>query len=259
MRKYSGVFFCLCMMTAWAFADDTRRIQLVEQNVPAVVAVNVLRTDGKVFTATGFIVTPDGVIATNHHVIKNALYVNITFSDGTVSTKAQPIIASQNVDLALLQIPAKKLPTVRLVSSQEVRPGQDITIIGNPRRLQNSVFTGIISQVRRRSDDIILHQITTPLSPSSSGSPVFDEKGRVISIAFGTYAGEDNQNLNFAIPSDYLMYLLQVAGQTIPPVPVYASDENSFSSHPFIRHVQKSWAILKRILTTNRSKVPPAS
>ena len=243
MHKGKLILFLLCLVAACTSpTEETRRVRLIEQNAPAVVIINVLRPNGDMFTATGFVLTPDGLIATTRHVVENAVYVNVTFNSGAVSTKAQPVAVSNRVDLALLRIPAKHLRTVHLVSSNQARPGQNIIVIGNPRRLQNSVFTGIISQIRQKSDGTLLHQITTPLSPSSSGSPVFDEKGRVISVAFGSYAGENNQNLNFSLPSDYLIDLVHTAGQKLP-----ADEETRFSSNPLVRHVQKSWSVLKRI------------
>ena len=243
MHKGGLLLFLLCLLTGCTSpSEETRRIRLIEQNAPAVVALNILRPNGGTFTATGFVLTPDGLIATTRHIVENTAYINATFSNGAVSAKAQPVAVSNRTDLALLRIPAKHLRTVQLVSSGQVRPGQHIIVIGNPRRLQNSVSTGIISQVRQKSDGTLLHQVTTPLSPSSSGSPVFDEKGRVISIVFGSYAGADNQNLNFSIPSDYLIDLVHTAGLKLP-----SEEDTRFSSNPFVRHVQKSWSILKRI------------
>ena len=244
-----GVFLLLAVGWCLPAAAQHDHVIIAQQNAAAVVAVNVVKNDGSTFTGTGFVLTPDGLLATSRHVSENALYINITFNNGAVSGEATPVAAAGNVDLALLKIQARDLPHVTLGDSDTVRPGQTITVIGNPRRLQNTVSSGLISQVRKKADGVIWHQISAPIAPSSSGSPVFNDKGEVISVAFASYKGEGNQNLNFSVPSNYLAELAAAAGYVLPrasvggPQPAAAETAN-----PFIAHVQKSWQILKRLL-----------
>lgn len=199
----------ICMFWATLPLSAKTRVDIASENIPAVVTVNVLRHNGATFDASGFIVTPDGVIATARHVLDQAMYINVTFHTRAVSDQARVLAVSKDLDLALLKIPAKNLHTVTLADSDQARPGQEITVIGSPRRLQNSVSSGVISQIRQATNGLLLHQITAPISPSSSGSPVFNEQGHVISMAFSTYKGEGNQNLNFSIPSNYILQLLR--------------------------------------------------
>lgn len=245
MKILSALLVFLCLSTVSAAAEHDHMV-IAQRNAPAVVAINVAKNDGSTFTGTGFVLTPDGLIATSRHVVENALYINITFNTGAVSGEAVNVASAGNVDLALLKIQARDLPYVLLADSDTARPGQTITVIGNPRRLQNTVSSGLISQVRKKADGIIWHQISAPISPSSSGSPVFNEQGNVLSVAFASYKGEGNQNLNFAVPSNYLAELAAAAGYTLP-----ARDEQEFpagektSSNPFIAHIQKCWKICK--------------
>ena len=231
----------------YAGASAKTRVEIAEENSPAIVAVNVLKKDGTTFTGTGFVVSEDGVIATSRHVVQDAMYVNITFNTGAISGEAALLDIAPNVDLAIVKIGARHLPTVVLGDSDFVLPGQDITVIGNPRRLHNTVTSGLISQVRRKSDGVIWHQISAPISPSSSGSPVFNEQGQVISVAFSSYQGEGNQNLNFSVPSNYLVRLLQKNGYT----PAVASPEGQEVPQALwdriTAHLQKSWQITKRL------------
>ncbi len=238
-------FVCsMGLLTGNAWAEEHDHVQIARQNMPAVVAVNVLQKDGGTFTGTGFVLSEDGLIATNRHVLNNALYTHVTFSNGTSSGEAVAFAPSEQVDLALLQIQAQHLPHVTLGDSDVVQPGQSITVIGNPRGLQNTVTSGIISQIRLQKDGTLWHQISAPISPSSSGSPVFNAQGEVIAIAFASLNAPENQNLNFAIPVNYLKTLLEQRGITLQknlqpqPVPV----------NPFVRHVQQSWQILKNLL-----------
>ena len=251
MQKF---WVCLLFFAALtAGAEEQPRVRIARENAPAIVAINVLKEDGSTFTGTGFVLTPDGLIATSRHVTADATYANVTFSNGAVSGEAQTLAQAANVDLALLKIEAKNLPTVTVTTSADVRPGQEITVIGNPRRLQNTVSSGLISQVRKKANGTLWHQISAPISPSSSGSPVFDQDGKVISVAFASYPGENNQNLNFAVPSDYLLNLIHAAGFELPTENT-AQTKSPQTEHPFITHVKKSWEMLKRLFNRSRSK-----
>lgn len=237
------------LLTCTAAYAENDHIRIAQENAPAVVAVNVVKKNGATFTGTGFVLSQDGLIATNRHVADEALYINITFNNGTVSGEAVTVAQADKVDLALLKIQALNLPTVRLADSDGVLPGQPITVIGNPRRLQNTISSGLISQVRQKADGTIWHQISAPISPSSSGSPVFNADGEVISVAFASYKGEDNQNLNFAVPSNYLARLADDAGYTLTPATHAAEPApQEQETNPIVSHLKKSWTILKRLL-----------
>lgn len=240
-----------CLLFSCACAAKTH-VEIAEQNAQSVVAVNVVKKDGSTFTGTGFVVSQNGLIATSRHVSDNALFINITFNNGAVSDEAKVAAESQLVDLALLKIPAQGLPTVTLGDAQTVLPGQIITVIGNPRRLQNTVSSGLISQVRKKANGVIWHQISAPISPSSSGSPVFNEDGDVISVAFASFKGDGNQNLNFAVPANYLAQLIDKAGY-LPPLRPQAAPA---PQNAFVRHIQKSWHIVKGWFGQNPAPAP---
>jgi len=205
--------FSVCLLTAISCAPKNKTaVDIAEEFGPSVVTINVADKKGGTFNGTGFVITPDGLIATSRHVVEDAVYMNVTFSTGIISDRAQLVAASSEVDLAIIKIPAKDLPAVVLGNSDYALAGARITVIGNPRRLQNTVTSGLISQVRLIKPGIIWHQISAPISPSSSGSPVFNNKGEVISVVFSTVKGEENQNLNFAVPSNYLILLMRDNG-----------------------------------------------
>lgn len=242
MWYFKCLVLSLCFVSFAAWGQEHNHVQIAQQNIPAVVAVNVLAQDSSTHTGTGFIISSDGLIVTNRHVLKNALYTNITFGNGAISGEAIPLAQDDKVDLALLKIEAQHLPHVTLAPTDTVWPGQTITVIGNPRRLQNTVTSGIISQLRTQPDGTVWHQISAPISPSSSGSPVFNAQGEVIGVAASSLSGSGNQNLNFAIPVQYVKQLLQDQHLELP---AGTSDEGT--AHPFLRHIQKSWNITKRL------------
>ena len=243
MKYFAQLVLCVCgcsFCNIWG--QEHNHVQIAQQNMPAVVTVNVLTKDASTLTATGFIVSSDGWMITNQHVLKEALYVNITFSNGATSGEAVLLAQNKQADLALLKIEAQHLPHVTLANTDTVWPGQTITVIGNPRRLQNTVTSGIISQLRTQADGTLWHQISAPISPSSSGSPVFNAQGEVISVACASLTGTDNQNLNFAIPVRYVKQLLAEQHLHLPE-----SAPKEKEIHPFLRHIQKSWEITKRL------------
>ena len=232
--------------------DAKTHVEIAEENSPAIVAINVLQPDTSTSTGTGFVVSSDGLIATSRHVVDQAFYVNVTFNTGVISGPAKTIFQSDQVDLALIKIDARNLPTVTFADSDYVLPGQPITVIGNPRRLQNTISSGLISQVRKKSDGVIWHQISAPISPSSSGSPVFNQDGHVVSMAFSSYKGEGNQNLNFAVPSNYIIELIRLTGRE----PALTQDpnvpQNTSLWEKFKAHLSKSWEMTKQLFSRHR-------
>ncbi|WP_052545804.1 S1C family serine protease [Elusimicrobium minutum] len=234
----------LLFIIAFSLCDAKTHVEIAEEFSPSVVTINVANSRGGTFNGTGFIVSPDGLIATSRHVVDGAIYMNVTFNTGLVSDEAVLIAVSPKVDIALIKINAKDLPTVVLGDSDYALPGSIITVIGNPRRLQNTVTEGIISQVRLMKKGVVWHQISAPISPSSSGSPVFNENGEVISVAFSTYKGADNQNLNFAIPSNYLAELMLEKGYIPPMAQRVQTNENKFASY-----IKQCWDTLIKLIS----------
>ncbi|MDR0291928.1 MAG: S1C family serine protease [Elusimicrobium sp.] len=212
MKFKIPAFIIFVFLCAAAYAET--HVEIAKEFASSVVTINTLNAKGGAFSGTGFVVAPDGVIATSKHVVEGAVYINVTFDTGLVSDEARLTAVSKETDLALLKIEAKNLPPVYLGDSDYALPGAEITVIGSPRRLQNTVTTGVISQVRPVGGGINWHQISAPVSSSSSGSPVFDADGNVISVVSSIYIGGDNQNLNFSIPSNYLKKLMEENGLT---------------------------------------------
>lgn len=246
MRKIL-IFILLLVLTTASFAEEKTYSQIEELYGQAIVSVNVFKKDGSAYSGTGFIIDSNGLVATAGHVVKDALSVNFTFKNGKISKEAKIIALSQddNIDLAVLQIPNTNLPYTILGDSSRVKAGQEISVIGCPRRLQNTITNGLVSQIRQISPKVIWFQISAPISPSSSGSPVFNKEGKVIAIAMSTLKGEENQNINFAIPSNYLFDLINE--NKIP----FKNQDNSVKEQEFslsekiINHINKAWEIVK--------------
>ena len=148
---------------------------------------------------SGFFIEQD-LIATNYHVIENAYNVNVGFNNSGSKYNVSIVATDIYNDLALLRVSGiSKKPLA--ISGEQIVPGEKIFVIGTPKGLQATISDGIVSGLRSdEGRDLI--QITAPISPGSSGGPVFNKEGEVIGVCVMQY--KEGQNLNFAIPYKYL-------------------------------------------------------
>ncbi len=164
--------------------------QILQNAVPAVVAlVDDGGPDSGGAAGTGFVISPDGVIVTNNHVVEGANRIQALFSDGTTR---DAVVLGHNVasDLAVVKVDATGLPTIALGDSDQVQVGDDVVAIGNALALQGglTVTRGIISGVHREVgidsgnalEDVL--QTDAAINPGNSGGPLVDARGRVIGI-----------------------------------------------------------------------------
>jgi serine protease Do len=158
---------------------------------------------------TGFLVSADGYILTNNHVVDEARAVKVTFQDRR-QFDAKVVGRDDRTDIALLKIDAKEaLPWVELGSSDAAQVGDFVMAIGNPFGLGHTVTTGIISAKGRvigagPYDDFI--QVDASINPGNSGGPLFDAQGSVIGI--NTAINASAQGIGFAVPIDMVKPVL---------------------------------------------------
>ena len=173
---------------------------------------------------SGFFINKNGDIATNHHVLKGSVKAIIKTVNGE---KGEILyVKSYNMELDLL-IGETSLSNVQPISygdSDAITVGEDVVAIGNPAGLEGSISKGIISGIRKVKKFKYI-QITAPISPGSSGGPVFNLAGKVIGIA--TSYLDLGQSLNFAMPVNYLKEL-KFKRTKISSLPEY-SKTNSLS------------------------------
>jgi tetratricopeptide (TPR) repeat protein len=184
--------------------------ELVRRIKPSAVAIETFDARGeKLSRGSGFFIASDRVV-TNRHVIEGAHRAEVHLSAGNVYPVKGVLAVDAEGDIALLKVDAptqlvRPLPLDR-TSPQE---GESVVVIGNPLGLEGSVSNGIVSAVRDIPTFGRIIQITAPISPGSSGSPVVNMQGQVIGVATLQITG--GQSVNFAIPSERISQLQTAA------------------------------------------------
>jgi len=162
----------------------------------------------------GVIMTPDGYIVTNAHVVQGARRIRVVLQgmkqdnegDAHGLIDAKLVGVDQLSDVALIKIDAKDLPALQLADSSELKQGQIVFAFGSPLGLENSVTMGVVSATERQIDPdnpAIYVQTDAPINPGNSGGPLVDVDGKVVGInTFIISESGGNEGLGFAIPSN---------------------------------------------------------
>ncbi|HYJ89860.1 MAG TPA: trypsin-like peptidase domain-containing protein [Pyrinomonadaceae bacterium] len=221
------------LLTSTAVAQDFLP-ELVKRIKPSAVAIETFDSHGNTISrGSGFFIASDRII-TNRHVIDRSSRVEIHLVDGKKFPVKGVLAIDGEGDLALLQVDVPKeiaipLPVVKAVPQE----GEFVVVVGNPFGLEGSVSNGIVSAVREIPGYGKIIQITAPISPGSSGSPVVNMMGQVIGVA--TLQAAEGQSLNFAVPADRIAQLRIGDLQTVSTVTAEtnknkrASAERSYS------------------------------
>ena len=199
--------------------------EIYEKYVAAVVSISNESTSTNVFgqttssasSGTGFVISSDGEILTNYHVVKNATKLTVTMNSGE-SYNATVIGYEEDSDVALIKIDAQNLTTVQLGKSSELRVGDEVAAIGNPLgELTNTMTVGYVSALDRYintdGSPINMMQIDAAINSGNSGGPLFDMYGNVVGITTAKYSGTTNsgttiEGIGFAIPIDDVTSIL---------------------------------------------------
>ncbi len=207
---------------------------LVRRIKPSAVAIETFDVRGeKLSRGSGFFVDSDRVV-TNRHVIEGAHRAEVHSYTGTVYPVKGVLAVDAEGDLALLKVdvpPNQSRPlSLDRTSPQE---GESVVVIGNPFGLEGSVTNGIVSAVRDIPTFGRIIQITAPISPGSSGSPVVNMQGQVIGVATLQITG--GQSVNFAIPSERISQLQTVTLMSLPELVVSSGRNKRAKAVQFFR------------------------
>ncbi len=177
-------------------AGEATIIRVARQATPAVVSV----TAPQVGSGSGVVISTDGVILTNNHVVGGARVVEVGFADGR-RLRGDVLGRDPGLDIAVVRVRGTSLVAAPLGDSDRLEVGQTAIAIGNPIGLDRTVTTGIVSAINRSPRGFELGgliQTDAPINPGNSGGPLLDSQGRVIGINSAILRG--TTGLGFAIP-----------------------------------------------------------
>jgi len=192
----------------------------VELVGPAVVSIYVGRDTGPAESSvgrerggagSGVVVTPDGYVLTNEHVVQRVDEARVAFVDGR-SVSAVVVGRDPATDLAVLRAQAASLPYARLATTKQLRAGQLVVAVGNPLGFESTVSAGVVSalgrSLRSRQGRLIegIVQHTAALNPGNSGGPLVDSQGRVVGINTAIIAMA--QGIGFSVPAATAQWVL---------------------------------------------------
>lgn len=192
---------------------------LTRDSVKSVVLIVALEAGQQVVQGSGFLVSSDGKVVTNYHVIDGAESVYVKFGNGAYYAIEGVIAEDTAKDLAILKLQASgtDFPFLRLGDSDQLQIGEEVIAIGSPRSLEGTVSNGIVSRLEEDDKNgLKLIQTTVPISHGSSGGALLNMSGEVIGVTSYTL-NASGQGLNFAIPASYLKRLL-ATNTTISPL-----------------------------------------
>jgi len=256
MKQLIFMSACAVLVGSAIAVADEKLVDLVKQIKPGVVLIKTFdKDDNPLGQGSGFFVNSKGHIVTNYHVIEGAYSATIKTFSGNEYHVEGIIARDTEADIVKLHVNVPNADITFLNLNTNVpAEGEDIFVIGSPLGLESTVSTGIVSAVRDIPAFGKIIQLTAPVSAGSSGSPVINSKGGVIGIA--TLIVTSGQNLNFAVPSDKIIALKEIA--RTPIAAEYASltadsnDVQSFYDKGLKELWQENW--MPHLHTSKRQK-----
>lgn len=223
-------FLPFCLLAA---SNAQNEEEIAKKAIAATVHLKMDDRNGRTLaTGSGFFVG-ENRIATNFHVIEGVARGSAKQAGTYTRYTIEGVFAAdKSNDLALLKVTAFGVNPLQLGDSDSVKIGETVYVAGNPSGPEGTFSNGIISNFSDRFTQKRI-QMTAPISPGSSGGPVLNAKGEVIGVSFMTIEG--GQNLNFAIPSNYLEALLEQS-EPARPLPRGSISAESYFSRGDVYH-----------------------
>ncbi|MEW6208741.1 MAG: S1C family serine protease [Acidobacteriota bacterium] len=205
LKSYSAslLSFLLFLSPIGQVAEVTKRA------LPAVVVVEGRYANGSTGGGAGFLISSDGKIATSLHVIRNMTAGVVRTHGGDAYDSFTVLAFDERRDFAIIKISGFGLPFLELGNSDEVSAGESVILIGNPKGLEGTVTTGVISALRSLPQGYKLIQTDAAANPGNSGGPLLNSKGHVVGVLRSGL--KDSEGLNFAVPINYIRGAMESA------------------------------------------------
>ena len=271
MRYMAAVLLLVATMSAQNAPSTNKGRHL---DIPAIsrrahgAVVSIVMSDKEghpVAQGSGFLISKDGHVVTNYHVIEHGSSAVIKLPDGAFFVVDGVLATDKNRDVAIIKAHGNGFNALTLGDSDRLQVGEEVVAIGNPLSLESTVSNGIVSAIRTVEDDGgKFVQITAPISPGSSGGPLFNMSGQVVGITTSHIKG--GENLNFAIPINDVKPMIAARfpkARSLPDEP--EPDEKARATVPAQaenNHCDEEYDSLKRniigIVGVQHNNLPPA-
>ena len=242
--------------------------QIAKRVSPTVVVIQG-KTDSGEVQGSGFVISKDGKIVTNLHVIKDLNTAKVQLADGKVFDSLSVLAVDERRDLAIIKISGLNLTVLPLGNADTLAVGERVVVVGSPLGLDATVTAGILSAIRDSGDGYKLLQTDAAVNHGKSGGPLVGADGSAVGVVSSIVRSDSAQGLNFAIPINYvraLMYNLHdpmtlnemrrhlsIRSSTIPSEPKVAPPEPKTAPVPSLR---PSGPSLFETLEFLKSKIP---
>jgi hypothetical protein len=179
--------------------------QIAKRVSPSVVVIEG-KTDAGDVLGSGFLVSKDGKIVTNLHVIRDMQAATVELANGKVFHSFSILARDEHRDLAIIQVTGADLPVLEVGDSDTLVVGEPVVVVGSPRGLEGTITAGILSSVRDGGEGYKVLQTDAAVNPGNSGGPLLNNKGQAIGVV--SFILRSSQGLNFAVPINYVRNLL---------------------------------------------------
>jgi serine protease Do len=192
-------------LLATSLAAAQTPAELFAQVSPSVWRVQTFDSDGLLLGQGSGVVVGPGAVVTNCHVLARARQVQVRREATGAALPASLALWDVHRDLCQLQVPGLQAPAVKTAPSAQVAVGQVAYAIGHPKSLELTMSAGLVSSLRRNeAQQLVLIQTSAAISGGSSGGGLFNERAELIGLTTLASITADAQNLNFAIPADWI-------------------------------------------------------
>lgn len=179
--------------------------QIAKKVAPSVVAIHGKTGTGDI-VGSGFIISKDGKIVTNLHVIRDLTTASVQLANGEIFDSISILATDERRDLAIIHVAGFDLAPLNLGNSNAATVGESVVVVGSPRGLEGTVTAGILSAVRDTGEGFKVLQTDSAVNPGNSGGPLVNGKGQVIGVV--SFKLRSSEGLNFAVPINYVSGLL---------------------------------------------------